>query len=209
VLDNYNINVDRNYLNLKLIVQPYYSIKGKELESGSDTLVKIEAKDAENKHPVDLEATFTSITDPMNVIKLANNAHPKVHIGTNSVVQHGFEYADIASGNSVTFDIEVKIDKKEVEGFTSKHEILNSHEIDLGLNSEEDKPHLIAFGTGGAMLVDAKEEKTHFLTCALKNQFATQCVQVGEVVNFGFVPEKHLDLIGDSIVGYSNHEDGV
>jgi hypothetical protein len=129
-IDNFNYRVDQTKFHVTLIINPWYSLKSSLIKKGKSAVVKITAEDEDHGEgegkfkPVTLESTFKSIEDPMSVITLNGRSHPSIHVGTNSVVKHGFEYADVLQGNSLTFDIQVlgKDGQPMTEGFTSAHE---------------------------------------------------------------------------------------
>lgn len=62
---------------------------------------------------------------------------------------------------------------------------------------------MFAFGTGACIVVSPDRAKTTYLSCHYQSEFQTQCIVEGKITNDGFVPEKHLDVVGDSIVGFS------
>ena len=57
------------------------------------------------------------------------------------------------------------------------------------------------------MVVSGDKSTTYYLTCDVENEFKSQCAVRGEIQNFDFIPERHLDVIGDALVGFSNHID--
>ena len=107
------------------------------------------------------------------------------------------------SGNQLEFDVEVEKDGQKVDGFESEHRELQSHYINFGIDVKSRNPYLFAFGTGACLVVSPDRAKTTYLSCHYQSEFQTQCIVEGKITNEGFVPEKHLDVVGDSIVGFS------
>lgn len=207
IVDNFNFKISQDKLSLTLIINPWYSLDGKLVQAGEIKDVEISVKDAENKNFVVLTTTAKRIEDPMSVIELNFNEHPNIHVSKDTTIQLGFEYRDIKSGNSLEFEGEVKKDDQNVEGFSFNVSPTLQHEIDIGMDISGKEPYLISFNSGSGIVVSNDRTESQYLTCNSENEFKTQCLVVGMNLNYDYIPERHIDTIGDSIVGFSNHKD--
>lgn len=138
-------------------------------------------------------------------MQLSKNIFQPIRVSKNSFVHHLLSYSDVKLGNELEFEVQIKKNGESVPGFESEQRELMSHWINFGIDVQSRNPYLFAFGTGACIVVSPDRSKTTYLSCHYQSEFQTQCVVEGKIKNEDFIPEKHLDVVGDSIVGFSNN----